>query len=350
MNFEGVRYDGAKEPESGTGFLIGQSLVLTANHVIPRLADYETTTISVVLPNQPGSFTAQLVKRDPTHDLAVIRLDQAPVVPRPPCPIEGVTAIKSVPLGSGLSVLSYPLGLPVGPTSGVLGGQGFEGRWRMDSPLDPGASGAPVFLSDDGTLLGVAVGGVRWTERGGRYLPVLSINSFEPLTAIADGPLKDLVEQDSQCWQVAAAPTLEIEEVAFFAPRRAGLLRRAGAVVGELLGATKAFAFSKSQASPKAEPPPMDLMTYATVQSPAPATPPVERRAADVLLKAEPGYEILRCLPRERGALAQTNVSCKIDPQGSTAVFHYELEVLKEGSGFWDGLVVLQQRRLDGKP
>lgn len=123
------------------------------------------------------------------------------------------------------------------------------------------------------------------------------------------------------------------------------MLSKIALLAGELFGASSAKAAPLPPTETKPDPPPFDLTTYFAVQSEPTKTPPTDRRVFDVDLVAEPGYAILRCVPRPLAAASEVNVGCALTDGGRKARFHYELDPMTAGSGFWDGVIVLQQRR-----
>lgn len=142
------------QSDIGTGFLIGQGLVATAEHVVDGaitigLSDAQTTT------------TGQVVGSDPTNDLALIRTN---------LPLTGHQfgfAPSDPSVGTPVGVIGFPLGGPISFTSGTVSGLDRSlpigstmrsGLLQTDAPLNPGDSGGPVLLSD-GEVVGLADAG-----------------------------------------------------------------------------------------------------------------------------------------------------------------------------------------------
>src|SRR5262249_269696 len=73
----GTLFNGQQEVRGGgSGLLIGDSLVLTNNHVIPPETNYRTLRIEIRLSSRQSSpVLAKAVYRDPTHDLALLELN-----------------------------------------------------------------------------------------------------------------------------------------------------------------------------------------------------------------------------------------------------------------------------------
>ncbi|MDF0603047.1 trypsin-like peptidase domain-containing protein [Psychromarinibacter sp. C21-152] len=140
---------------SGSGFLWDDAgHVVTNNHVIEgasgaqvRLADGQ------VVP-------ARLVGRDPSHDLAVLRIDPDGPLP-PPIPLGESAGIR---VGQTVLAIGNPFGLDWTLTTGVVSaldreidgqnGQTITGLIQTDAAINPGNSGGPL-IDSAGRLIGV---------------------------------------------------------------------------------------------------------------------------------------------------------------------------------------------------
>ncbi|SDY56120.1 S1C family serine protease [Citreimonas salinaria] len=138
---------------SGSGFVWdAQGHIITNNHVIAgadsaivQLADGETRR-------------ARLVGTDPTHDLAVLRIDETGA---PPLPVGRSAEIQ---VGQKVLAIGNPFGLDWTLTTGVVsaldrelpgaGGRGLRGLIQTDAAINPGNSGGPL-LDSAGRLIGV---------------------------------------------------------------------------------------------------------------------------------------------------------------------------------------------------
>jgi len=141
------------ELSSGTGFFITSSgYIATNNHVI----DSEGT-ISVRLSN--GKFAkATVVRQDRQNDLAIIKVEGG--------------GYKSLNLQPSTDVKrgtkSYTLGFPLptlqgveskltdGIISSLSGAEDAPTNFQISNPIQPGASGSPLF-TEDGKVIGVVV-------------------------------------------------------------------------------------------------------------------------------------------------------------------------------------------------
>ena len=206
IQFVGELYNGDVDRGEGSGFLVGESLVLTNSHVIPRLANYRKATVAVQFPTDAGvdQIEATLADRDGDADLALLRLTSPRAVSHPPCPIETFAQTGSAPPGSDIVVLGYPVGTGFSVTAGVVSNQNRPGRWQTDAAINPGNSGGPVF-DLDGYFLGVAVAGMTWfgDDRTGSY--VSGVNFFVPVEPLMASPIAKHLSSAPTCWSVADA-------------------------------------------------------------------------------------------------------------------------------------------------
>lgn len=165
----------------GTGFAAGDgNMVLTNRHVLPGVEDIGSNSrLAVAIPRaaqMPEVRRAKVVASDSNHDLAVLRIEGAPLpplaMPSGDLPPEGrAIALIGFPLGAvlGLSPVTHrgiiasvtPIALPA-PTSRQLDERTIA-RLRMGSfkilQLDavayPGNSGSPVVDAETGELIGI---------------------------------------------------------------------------------------------------------------------------------------------------------------------------------------------------
>jgi S1-C subfamily serine protease len=208
----------------GTGFLVNsEGYVITANHVIDSGqqliqkidAGQKQVYVGLALPNTEnmrGNFSLvnfELVDKDERHDLALLKLRKNPFRGEVSSGI--VVNGKEVPLLFGIAILNtdrpkdgayvaisgYPLGQTVLVTNAgwmatswaldikEIAASGAPEWFRMpdiadtylaDVEANPGNSGGPVYLGDNGSVIGVCVGSLGapvWDE-GGRHKPYYS--------------------------------------------------------------------------------------------------------------------------------------------------------------------------------
>ena len=144
---------------SGTGFLISaDGYILTNNHVVAD-ADRMTVTLS-----DHRQLKATLVGRDPTTDVAVIKVDAKglPVLP--------LGNDETARIGNWVIAVGNPLGLDFTVTAGIISAKGrggnsalgrlLESRYAItdfiqtDAAINPGNSGGPL-LNARGEVIGI---------------------------------------------------------------------------------------------------------------------------------------------------------------------------------------------------
>jgi S1-C subfamily serine protease len=167
----------------GTGMLLSaDGLVLTNDHVVAG-----GTNVQVTLAGQGQAHTATVVGEDPTHDVAVIK-------------IQGVSGLPTVQLGSsaslqvgdGVIAIGNALGLGGSPTvtEGIVsalnrtvpGGRGsstLTGLVQTDAAINPGNSGGPL-VNSSGQVIGI---NTEVSAQGQNIGFALAIDQVKPLLA-----------------------------------------------------------------------------------------------------------------------------------------------------------------------
>jgi len=155
-----IQFTGDQGGGSGSGVVIDESgLILTNNHVVEGAADGGSLTVAF----QDGTSTsAEIVGRDPSSDLAVIRVDGA----------EGLKAVAlgssdSLRVGETVVAIGSPLGLSGTVTTGIVsaknrpvlpgdaaGDQSVLNAIQTDAAINPGNSGGAL-VNLKGELVGV---------------------------------------------------------------------------------------------------------------------------------------------------------------------------------------------------
>jgi hypothetical protein len=135
----------------GTGFVVGNRLVATVEHVVDGA---QTITLK-----QNGKVVAQgtIVGSDSARDLALVRTDE---------PLVGhhfVLASRAPQLGEDVAAIGFPLALPLTVTRGSVSGMDrtipIDGLRRRsliqtDAAVNPGNSGGPL-ITDNGAVVGL---------------------------------------------------------------------------------------------------------------------------------------------------------------------------------------------------
>ncbi|GAA1931655.1 hypothetical protein GCM10009689_08710 [Brevibacterium antiquum] len=145
-----------------------QGHVITNNHVVAP-ADTPSGEIAVTMKNG-GTMKAEIVGRDPSTDIAVIKLDQ---VPKDAGPLP-VGDSKKMKVGDPVMALGNPLGLADSVTTGIVSaldrpvsteniGEDASSQEKemtitnaiqTDAAINPGNSGGPL-VDGDGNFIGV---------------------------------------------------------------------------------------------------------------------------------------------------------------------------------------------------
>jgi serine protease Do len=126
----------------GSGFIITKDgYIVTNNHVVEHATD-----IKVALSDQE-EWTAKVIGRDPTTDVALIKIDagkELPIVPLGNSDQERV--------GSWVLAIGNPFGLGHTVTAGIISARGrvigagpYDDFLQTDASINPGNSGGPLF-------------------------------------------------------------------------------------------------------------------------------------------------------------------------------------------------------------
>jgi S1-C subfamily serine protease len=142
---------------TGSGFLVGPNLVVTAAHVVNG-----ETTLTVVDPVSGTTIPAQVVGVDTATDVALVRTQTA---------MTGYVfsfATADPQVGSTIAAIGYPLNGPESIDQGLVSGldrtipidngQTLSGMIQTDASLNPGNSGGPM-IGQDGKVEGIADAG-----------------------------------------------------------------------------------------------------------------------------------------------------------------------------------------------
>lgn len=163
----------------GTGFVVADGRhVISNHHVIPTALaqeQHETLVIFIGTGGDAQTRTARVLRSDPEHDLALLRLEGPPL---PALVIDAETAVRE---GDDLLFTGYPLGHVLGlyptttramvsniapvaiPASAASELNATTIRrlkdpypiYQLDAIAYPGNSGSPVYRIGDGAVVGV---------------------------------------------------------------------------------------------------------------------------------------------------------------------------------------------------
>ena len=147
---------------AGSGFVLDESgLVATNYHVIAERDD-----IDVFLPGHAEPFDANVLVKDESNDIAILKLESFSYedVYDGEIPFS-LAGSGSVQVGQEVFTIGYPLGSILGESAnlsdGIIGstyGIDDDPRlYQISTPVQPGNSGGPLF-NRDGELVGIVVG------------------------------------------------------------------------------------------------------------------------------------------------------------------------------------------------
>lgn len=314
----GTLYNGSQDGGSGSGLLVGDSFVLTNNHVIPREQNYRTLNISVRLKSRlqaPRSVRA--IQRDPERDLALLELSE-PVndAGGTRCPMQVIKDAEQVPMGSYVFILGYPLNQNLSISGGLISNHdGGKGRWQTDTLINPGNSGGPAFDAR-GALVGVAVGGItKWTFGSEEHV-VSGVNFIIPTSVILESPLFATISgmpSTQRCWaDFDAGVTTALAD--FAAPD----------------SISRAYFVSETKDD------------HPVVLDP-------HSRTYQRSFQAEPGYRITRCTWSGSSENHHSDLVCNIQPSSASALFSFRLTsgpAIDKWRGWLAGTITLEQERI----
>ncbi len=159
-NFEQQQRGGAgpkEQPElaSGSGFIVSKDgYILTNNHVV---ADADTILVTLL---DKRTFSARVIGRDPSTDVAVIKIDGKDL------PVVALGDDNASRVGQWVVAIGNPLGLDFTVTAGIISAKGrplpnlLEGRYAItdylqtDAAINPGNSGGPL-VNIRGEVIGI---------------------------------------------------------------------------------------------------------------------------------------------------------------------------------------------------
>ena len=162
------------DPQQGAGtgiVLTADGYVLTNNHVIDGAQQIKVTFADRKV------RTAQVVGRDATHDVAIIKVDGAKNLP-----IAVLGSSKALQVGDPVVAIGNALALPGGPTvtTGIVSAlertidgdtNKLEGLVQTDAAINPGNSGGPL-VNSAGEVVGMNTAILRNTNNIGFAIAV----------------------------------------------------------------------------------------------------------------------------------------------------------------------------------
>ncbi|MEP6851870.1 MAG: trypsin-like peptidase domain-containing protein [bacterium] len=184
-----VAVRGATETGTGSGVVIdGQGYILTNNHVVSDAAS--GGTIRVVFSDSSVAL-ARIVGRDPSTDLAVIKVQHSPLT------VAALGNSDSLAVGDDVLAIGSPLGLAGTVTTGIVSrlhravrvnGEGSDtdaviDAIQTDAAINPGNSGGAL-VNRQGAVVGItsAIASLTTNRQGGS----IGLGFAIPITAARD--------------------------------------------------------------------------------------------------------------------------------------------------------------------
>ena len=192
---------------TGTGFALGNSYVVTNQHVIDEA---KTISIKGVKGDLNNGYSADVVTVDKANDIAVLKINDTRFNGFGAIPYSVSTRMADV--GEDVFVLGFPLTQALGNeiklTNGIIssrtGYQGDIATYQISAPVQPGNSGGPMF-DKKGNVIGIVVAGVPGAENVGyaiktSYLSILNESAglnikFPSNNTISSFPLAEKVKK-----------------------------------------------------------------------------------------------------------------------------------------------------------
>lgn len=155
----------------GSGFIVtDDGYILTNNHVVDGPADIK---IEVTLSNG-NTYPARVIGKDPTFDLAVIKIDAKGL---PTVPLGDSDLVE---VGEWAIAIGNPFGFESSVTVGVISAKNrsvrardlnFDGFLQTDAAINPGNSGGPL-LNLEGEVVGINTAIIPYAQGIGFAVPV----------------------------------------------------------------------------------------------------------------------------------------------------------------------------------
>src|SRR4051812_23713502 len=193
------RFFGQPQPDEqerhglGSGFLIGDGLVLTNNHVVEiqdennrgkfRPMDEIKVITDESAPGGAREFSAKVVGNDPKSDIALLRIEGKDVGSLKYAALGDSDAVE---VGDYVVAIGEPFGLQATVTSGIISakertqfGGPYSDYLQTDASINPGNSGGPLF-NMKGEVVGVNSAIISGANTIGFAIPVNVVKQILP--------------------------------------------------------------------------------------------------------------------------------------------------------------------------
>ncbi|SNT57932.1 putative serine protease PepD [Asanoa hainanensis] len=147
----------------GSGVIVDdQGRIITNNHVVEQAAGGATVQLS-----DGRSLPAQILRTDPSHDLALLQVDSSGLTPAT------LGDSSTVQVGDTVLAFGSPLGLSGTVTSGIVSALdrdaqdlNLSGLIQTDAPINSGNSGGPL-VDAAGQVIAINVANASTSQGGG---------------------------------------------------------------------------------------------------------------------------------------------------------------------------------------
>jgi serine protease Do len=176
----------------GSGFLIGNRLVLTNNHVVQvqdaeggkfRPMDEIKVITDETVPGGSREFPAKVIGADPKTDVALLRLDGDAAKGLPSATLGDSDALE---VGDYVVAIGEPFGLQATVTSGIISakernqlGGPYSDYLQTDASINPGNSGGPLF-NLRGEVVGINSAIISGANTIGFAIPIAVVKQILP--------------------------------------------------------------------------------------------------------------------------------------------------------------------------
>lgn len=172
----------------GSGVVIDSAGdVLTNNHVVAAAAQSKNSSIVVTFSDE-ATAKAKIVGRDPTSDLAVIK------VPNQQLTVASLGDSAKIAVGDPVIAIGSPLGLQGTVTAGIVsalnrpvkaqsddGTSAYLSAIQTDAPINPGNSGGAL-VNSSGAVIGInSAGRFSTSDPSGSQIPISGIGYAIPI-------------------------------------------------------------------------------------------------------------------------------------------------------------------------
>ncbi|MFN2548462.1 MAG: Do family serine endopeptidase [Myxococcales bacterium] len=177
----------------GSGFLIGDGLVLTNNHVVEiqdeqrpgkyRPMDEIKVITDETAPGGAREFSAKVIGNDPKSDVALLRIEGKDVGSLKYATLGDSDAVE---VGDYVVAIGEPFGLQATVTSGIISakertqfGGPYSDYLQTDASINPGNSGGPLF-NMKGEVVGINAAIISGANTIGFAIPIAVVKQILP--------------------------------------------------------------------------------------------------------------------------------------------------------------------------